>query len=91
MLQDKVPVFFATHQPMLYVQAEKRTIAHLVITPSVLEHQGTLFTDGNAAARGTRFFSRVEDLSQLDWRVIRTPNCYTPEWKRRKAAEVLLP
>lgn len=90
-LQDKVPLFFATHQPMLYVQRDKRSIAHLLITPAVLEHEGTLFTDGNAASRGSRLFNSLEDLNQLDWHVLGRSDCYWPEWKRKKAAEVLLP
>src|SRR5262245_18660625 len=85
-LHDRVPLFFSCHQPMLYVQQDRRSIAHLEIDPCVLQLDGSVFTDGNAAANGTRLYARLEDLARLDWRIINTPNCYSKEYKRKKAA-----
>jgi hypothetical protein len=90
-LHEMVPLFFATHQPMLYVQDNKAVIAHLEIDPALLAVEGTYFSDGNAASNGTRFFYALEDLDELDWSVIRTPDCWSREYKRKKAAEVLAP
>ena len=56
---------------------------------------GVIFTDGNAASNETNFYSDISDLDKLDWDSIWRPNtfphCYDPEWKRKKASEVLVP
>jgi hypothetical protein len=90
-VHDRVPLFFSTHQPMLYVQPDTSVIAHLEIDPSVIRRAGVIFTDGNAAASTTAFYCDLSDLDKLDWNVIATPNCYSKEYKRKKAAEVLVP
>lgn len=74
---------------MLYVQQDRRGIAHLEVDSAVLQLDGCVFTDGNAASNETRVYDRLEELAQLDWRVIRTTKCYSKEYKRKKAAEVL--
>lgn len=88
-LHDVVPMFFSTHQPMLYVQQSQFAIAHLEIDPAVVATAGTVFSDGNAASNETRFFADARDLAELDWHVIRTDNCFSRNYKRKKAAEVL--
>lgn len=89
-LHDRVPVFFATHQPMLYVQKNRGAVAHLELDLRVFALADVIFSDGNASQPKTRFFSDARNLAELDWRVIHTPNCHTDTFKWRKAAEVLL-
>ena len=38
-----------------------------------------------------RIFRGVEALDSLDWRIIDTRDCYSREYKHKKAAEVLVP
>jgi hypothetical protein len=56
-----------------------------------LQIDGVLIADGNAAAEDTNFYCAPFNLSVLDWKIIETRNCYYKEYKRRKAAEVLVP
>jgi hypothetical protein len=91
-LHERVPVFFSTHQPMLYVQhGRRREVAHLELSIDVFDIPGAIFTDGNAAHESTTYFRDPGDLSRLVWHVIHEPRCYSIDWKHWKAAELLLP
>jgi len=91
-LQDMCPLFFATHTPMLYVQEDRDVVAHLEVTPLLLLHKGVFFSDGNCASPATDVFYDLEDLECLDWDIILFErNCWSREYKRVKAAEVLVP
>jgi hypothetical protein len=61
----------------------------------VFQLEGVLFTDGNAASEQTKFYSDVANLDKLDWNTMHLPNeypqCYNPDYKRKKASEVLVP
>jgi len=79
-----------------YAIVRNRDLVFLLIDPiKVLQAPGMLIADGNAAADATKFFSTPAGLSEINWVVIAEPNeypqCYNPEWKRCKSAEVLVP
>lgn len=57
----------------------------------ILNLDEVLYTDGNAASDETTIYCAPVNLTVLDWRIIRTPNCYSIEYKRKKASEVLVP
>jgi hypothetical protein len=57
----------------------------------VLAIPGVLTTDGNAASNETVFYRGNGALPYLDWRILTTRDCYSPEYKRKKCAEVLVP
>lgn len=91
-LHDYVPLYFNPKNPMLYRRKElQQDIIILAINPIVLVYPGTIFSDGNAACRGTTFYSDIEMLSQLDWDTI-----WTRYWndkfdgKRIRCAETLV-
>lgn len=90
-LHDMVPLFFATHTPMLYVQEDAEAIAHIEVVPFVLRLKGTFFADGNAAAQETNFYYDKNSLHKLDWQIIHERHGWDPEFKRKKSAEVLVP
>jgi hypothetical protein len=101
-IHDYVPLYFATHTPMQYVLTRGTRDKNPVIEQKdlifveldalkIFRKAGVVFTDGNAAATGTSFFMDTANLNSLDWTIIRTPNCFSDEYKRKKAAEVLVP
>ena len=57
----------------------------------ILEIAGVWTTDGNAASNNTQFFRGGEGLNYVDRNIIRTDPCYSREYVRKKAAEVLVP
>jgi hypothetical protein len=99
-IHDYVPLYFCTHTPMQYVVTQsvnrvvdQKDLTFIEIDPArVFSTRGVIFTDGNAASNTTSFYSDMADLSNLDWHVIHeVHNCYWREYKRKKAAEVLVP
>jgi len=97
-LHDFVPLYWATHTPMQYVVTRKtRTLREddlvffVLDAAQVLTVPGVMTTDGNAASQETVFYEGMGALPHLDLEIICTPNCYSPDYKRRKCAEVLVP
>ncbi len=101
-IHDYVPLYFATHTPMQYVWTQSSSKKGPVLKQEelifidldafqTLQIQEILITDGNAAAADTNFYGTPIDLSVLDWKIIKTQDCYSPEYKRKKSAEVLVP
>lgn len=101
-LLDYVPLYFTTHTPTQYVITRDFGMDYVTIPQEhlvfievdaiqVFKMPGVIFTDGNAASRATNFYTDLADLDRLDWQVLRTPNCWSSEYKRKKAAEVLVP
>ena len=101
-LHEYACLYFATHTPMQYVLTcgtrgcpaiihEEQLVFIDVDAVKTFQRKGVIFTDGNAASNETNFYTRIEDIIQLDWDIIRTQDCYTREYKRKKAAEVLVP
>jgi hypothetical protein len=97
-LHDFVPLYWATHTPMQYVVTQKpgglpqeQLVFFVFDSADVLAIPGVWTTDGNAASNDTMFYEGSDALPYLDWDIIRTPDCWSREYKRRKCAEVLVP
>lgn len=94
-LHDYVPLFFRPLTPMEYVicvrQGKRNEVAMIEIATDVFALPGVVFCDGNARAGETIFYDELEDLANLDWDILDTPDAYTREYKRKKSAEVLVP
>lgn len=79
-------------------ETEYNKLIVLMISPEVLEFDGVVITDGNAASNITRFFPPDEGMNHLDF----TRRVYADWWtdddpyvaaekRRAKCAEVLVP
>jgi hypothetical protein len=97
-LHDYVPLYWAIHTPMQYVVTVKNRwlsqddlVFFVVSAHTVAGIPDILSTDGNAASDDTTFYRGMGAWDQLDWKVLRTPNCFSREYRRKKAAEVLVP
>ncbi len=97
-LHDYVPLYWATHTPMQYIvtQSERRLaendlVFFLFDPDQIFSISGVLSTDGNAAHSETTFYEGRGAEPCLDWRILEERSCYSREYKRRKAAEVLVP
>lgn len=89
-----VPLFFAHNTPMLYrvVKEKGEEIVLLEINRGIMLARGVKFSDGNIASGETQIFDNLDDLEQLNWKVIYRPSgpLYR-DWKRIRSAEVLVP
>ena len=97
-LHDCVPLFVAPKPPMLSALREQQPeIIYLHIDPKILTLPQVVFTDGNARNNATRFYNRLDELSNLDWEILRMTYWGSDdpikhkENKRRRSAEVLIP
>ena len=69
----------------------------LLVSPEVLDWEGTVVTDGNAASEITRFYAPKEGISKSDFQQIKATywtdlNPITQDEKKRvKCAEILVP
>lgn len=106
-IHDYVPLYFTTRTPMQYVITTSTSTRQRVIEQddlvfieinalAVFCQSGALFSDGNAAASKTKYYSDPNELFKLDWKNIRFPNIYSLirndwEWQRVKQSEVLVP
>jgi hypothetical protein len=97
-LHDFVPFYWATHTPMQYVQSVRDKVIpqddlvfYVVDADEILDMAGIWTTDGNAASHETAAYLGRGAEPVLDWKVLNTRDCYSPEYKRRKCAEVLVP
>lgn len=97
-LHDFVPLYWGVKTPMQYVITVRpgridpdQLVIFELDADAVLELPGIWTTDGNAACHDTRFFEGAAGLSHVDWKIVAHPVCLSPEWRRKKAAEVLVP
>ena len=95
-INDYTPLYFNPKNPMLgAVQKRDGTFDEIVMlcfAPQDMFALGAIFTDGNAAALKTRFFSAPDDLDKLDYAALFGINwLLRPEGKRKRCAEVLVP
>ena len=93
-VHDMVPLYFAVHTPMQYVvtRDSSTTIAFAEVdVEKVFSINGTLFTNGNAAADDTSFYNTVEGLREIDWSIVFKRRGSSKKYKRLKCAEVLVP
>lgn len=91
-LHEYVPLYFSPRNPMLYSRKEhQEDIVIIGIDPQLLLETNVIFSDGNAAARETKFYRGVQMLNQLQWNII-----WAKSWpdfedgKRIKCAEILV-
>jgi ssDNA thymidine ADP-ribosyltransferase, DarT len=91
-LHDYVPLYFSPRNPMLYRRREiQEDIIILGLDPRLLSEPDIIFTDGNAAASETFFYTGISMLKQLPWNSIRARSWTDIEdGKRIKCAEVLV-
>lgn len=97
-LHDFVPLYWGVKTPMQYVITVRpgridpdQLVIFELDAQAVLSLPGVWTTDGNAACRETRFFEGRDGVAHVSWNIIDEPSCYSREWRRRKAAEVLVP
>jgi hypothetical protein len=97
-LHDFVPLYWSVHTPMQYVVTIKRRCLpenELIFfefrSDEILSIDGVLSTDGNVASWDTETFDGDGALDNIDWDIVDNPKCISPEWKRKKQAEVLVP
>jgi hypothetical protein len=92
-LHEYVPFYFNPKNPMLSVNRDRQSdIVLLAFDKNLLMDDCVLFTDGNAASSRTQFFSKEEDLVNLNWKCLQA-NYWNDfdDGKRERMAEVLVP
>lgn len=92
-LHDYVPLYLRAQNPMLFCRrSHNPTLCLLEIDLHACLQEGVLFTDGNAASRGTCFYDRLSDLRFLDWEALNASYWNdVQDGKRKRCAEVLVP
>jgi hypothetical protein len=97
-LHEYANTYFDARNPMMSRRRDERhEIAVVRISPDVLDLDGVVITDGNAAADATRFFRSPEGLADLDEGAVYaewwTDSDYWTylEKKRMRCAELLVP
>gem|GEM_PF-1030976 len=92
-IHDYVCLYFAKKTPMHYKRKEfEKNICYLCVDRSILLLPGVYISDGNAAAKETRFFCDLRKLKDISWELFPPEvRCYDGESKRKKQAEVLVP
>ena len=91
-IHSYVPFYFSPRNAMLYSKQEIQN--HLVILAfdrSLIYQPNSLYTDGNAAADGTRFYNDINQIQKLNWKCIHA-KIWTDfqDGKRIKMAETLV-
>lgn len=70
-INSYVPFYFNPKNPMLFVNRKyQKNIVILAFNRSLIGKKKTIFTDGNAAVAGTKFYKKISDLSELNWHCI---------------------
>jgi len=104
-LADYVPFYFAPRSPMLFAihkglvqgyAGGQRGVVHLVSSCEAVRDEGLefVFTDGRAVKRFTRQFDNLDQLSEIDWPLMRATYWNDTDddndRKRRRQAEFLV-
>ena len=94
-LQEYINLYFQPRNAMLYrlvCNLDRKPLVILQIDSSVLEVEGSYFSDRNAAAYGAQFFSNLSDLKRIDEKVFKKEYWTdSDDTKQRMMAEVLVP
>jgi hypothetical protein len=97
-LHDYAPLYICARNPMMIKRSSwHEEICVLRVDPSVLDVDGAVVTDGNAASDYTRFAAAPDGLIEVDEELTfaeywTDPNRYAYyDKKRRKCAEILVP
>ncbi len=91
---DHVPLFFVDNTPMLNLTSRGNSeVILLEISTQAADTTGVRFSNANIAASDHRLYTDPNDLQNLDWNIIKSRRgaSFTDEWKRKRAAEVLIP
>lgn len=88
-------LYRGNHQDIDYREGEGPIVhlqADLAATVAWADAEGVrwAFTNGNASAYVTRFYSELSDLDQVDWSAVRATDWRAPATKERKQAEFLV-
>jgi len=91
-VHNKVPLYFNIKNPMTYTFSNKSNLVIFKIDKKVMLLPGVIFSDGNAAAASTKYYTSLKDLDNLNWDCINGTfwNDYY-DGKRIRCAEVLVP
>ena len=93
-IHDFVPLYFATHTPMLRAKCAKERlqneIAVLKIDLSILEKENVYFSNMNCACEDVMIYEDLSDLTKLRWKTINIKRGWWRSYKKYKSAEVLV-
>ena len=97
-LHSYANLYFTHHNPMMYRrQDEADSICVLAITPHVINIEGCILSDQNAATDLVKFYTPKDGLENINFRMVfaqdwTDPNPYTFRLKKAtKCAEILIP
>ena len=94
-LQEYVNLYFQPRNAMLYrlvCNLGRKPLAVLQVDSSVLDVEGSYFSDRNAAAYHAQFYSKSSDLQKIDEKVFKKEYWTdSDDTKQRMMAEVLVP
>ncbi len=97
-LHDYANLYFNAANPMMYkLRGMHRDLCVLRVSTSVMELEGSVITDGNAASSYTLFMPYPDGLSKIDRGVVFGPSWSHPDpaemdrRRRVRCAEVLVP
>lgn len=91
-IHEYVPLFINYRNPFLYVHKElQEHLCLLEVSLAVLSEVQYVLTDGNAAARATKYYHSLDELKHLPWDVLNAAYWTDfPDGKRKIGAEVLV-
>lgn len=91
-IHEYVPFYFNPRNAMMYRNKEEDIVV-LGFDSDILDVEGTLFTDKNAATHGVNFYNTARDLEKIDWATLYSQSWYNKgtEVKQTMMAEVLIP
>jgi len=97
-IHDFANLYFHARNPMMFIRkAQHDSLCVLRIAPEVLDLEGAIITDQNAASDYARFYASPAGLNSLDHDVVFAADWNHPNqieyWRRKsaKCAEVLVP
>jgi len=92
-LHEYVCLYFHPKNPMLFKRRDQQEdLLILAIEPILLLEKDVYFSDGNAAAQTTKFYCNLEELQQVNWKIVRADFWADQvDGKRIKCSEILIP
>jgi hypothetical protein len=89
-IHDFVPLYFTPRNPMLYSRKHVQNELVILCVDRTILKDNVVFSDGNAASGTTKFYTRLEDLTKINWKVVRA-NYWNgfEDGKRIRCSEVL--
>lgn len=92
LINDYAPLYINPKNPMLFVHKTiEQDLVIIAFDRSLIYYPHSIFTDGNAANRPTKFYNSINDLNQLNWQCL---NAYYwndfPDGTRIRMSEVLV-